>query len=351
MKKILFEFTARETPQHNGIVERAYQTLYNRVRAMLNTAGFNEGLRNSMWAECARTATDLENVTVKIGNEKSPHELMFGTQSKIVLNLRIFGEVGVVKNVYSGHLGSKLHNKGITMIFMGYCHNHSSNTMRMYNVQTRHVVFTRDVVWLNMTYGHWKVEIELKENKADEEPMELLIDVVGDKKEMQLVRKYPKRSTRLNTEFRVLRSNACERQRYHGMANVARELVCFMKVKGSVKVDPDTFDQAWNHTNISERRMWRSAIKEELSSMRDKQVWEIIDKEPDMRILNMKWVFKLKNDGRYRARLVAMGFRQLAGVDYHEAHAPVLHEVSLRLMLIKNLVREVVMRNVYIEVF
>ena len=185
-----------------------------------------------------------------------------------------------------------------------------------------------------MTYGHWKVGRETMEVEDDRETMELLIDVVGDKMETKLVKKYPKRCTRSNNEFRVLRSNASERQRYHGMANVARELVCFMKVKGSVKVDPDTFDQAWNHTNISERRMWRSAIKEELSSMQDKKVWEIIDKEPDMRILNMKWVFKLKNDGRYRACLVAMGFRQLAGVDYHEAHAPVLHEVSLRLMLI-----------------
>ena len=67
--------------------------------------------------------------------------------------------------------------------------------------------------------------------------------------------------------------------------------------------------------------------------MHDKQVWEIIDKRKDMRILNMKWVFKLKNDGRYRVRVVAMGFRQLDGIDYHEAHAPVLYEVSLRLML------------------
>ena len=44
-------------------------------------------------------------------------------------------------------------------------------------------------------------------------------------------------------------------------------------------------------------------------------------------------VFKRRNDGRHRARLVAMGFRQIAGVDFHEAHAPVLHEVSLRLLL------------------
>ena len=37
---IRFQYTARETPQHNGVVERSFVTLYGRVRAMLNAAGF-----------------------------------------------------------------------------------------------------------------------------------------------------------------------------------------------------------------------------------------------------------------------------------------------------------------------
>ena len=38
---IEFEFTAPNTPQQNGIVERKFATLYGQGRALLNKAGFN----------------------------------------------------------------------------------------------------------------------------------------------------------------------------------------------------------------------------------------------------------------------------------------------------------------------
>jgi hypothetical protein len=36
--KIKFEFTAPDTPQHNGQIERQFQTLYGKIRSMLNWA-------------------------------------------------------------------------------------------------------------------------------------------------------------------------------------------------------------------------------------------------------------------------------------------------------------------------
>lgn len=63
--RINFEFTARGTPQQNGVVERVFQTLYNRVRAMLNGGGFEDEMRQLLWVECANTATMLENMTVR----------------------------------------------------------------------------------------------------------------------------------------------------------------------------------------------------------------------------------------------------------------------------------------------
>ena len=40
-----FEYTAPGTPQHNGKLERAFQTLYGRVRAMLNDTGLGDKQR------------------------------------------------------------------------------------------------------------------------------------------------------------------------------------------------------------------------------------------------------------------------------------------------------------------
>ena len=47
----------------------------------------------------------------------------------------------------------------------------------------------------------------------------------------------------------------------------------------------------------------------------------------------MRWVFKVKNDGRYRYRLVEKGFNQVEGVDYHFSHSPVLNYISIRILL------------------
>jgi hypothetical protein len=45
-----FEFTAPNTPQQNGRVERKFATLYGKVRSMLNAAKFPQTLRHALWA-------------------------------------------------------------------------------------------------------------------------------------------------------------------------------------------------------------------------------------------------------------------------------------------------------------
>ena len=59
------------------------------------------------------------------------------------------------------------------------------------------------------------------------------------------------------------------------------------------------------------------------------------------RLIGNKWVFKIKRDGTYRARLVALGYSQIPGVDYTDNFAPVAHDISFRIalarMMVKNL--------------
>ena len=61
---IQFEYTAPGTPQRNGRVERKFTTLYGRVRTTMDHAGLPEKLRKGLWAECAQTATTIENMIV-----------------------------------------------------------------------------------------------------------------------------------------------------------------------------------------------------------------------------------------------------------------------------------------------
>ena len=52
-KSITFEYTVSGIPQQNGVVERGFSTLYNRIRSMIHSAGIDKLMRRKLWAECA----------------------------------------------------------------------------------------------------------------------------------------------------------------------------------------------------------------------------------------------------------------------------------------------------------
>ena len=63
--------------------------------------------------------------------------------------MRIFGEIGIMKK--TGML-SKVDNKGVDGLFVGYAENHSGEVYRMLNLVTHKISLTRDVRWLNINY-------------------------------------------------------------------------------------------------------------------------------------------------------------------------------------------------------
>ena len=54
----------------------------------------------------------------------------------------------------------------------------------------------------------------------------------------------------------------------------------------------------------------------------------------DRRCVKNKWVFKIKRNGVHRARLVACGYSQIAGVNFTDNFAPVINDVTFRILLI-----------------
>ena len=104
--------------------------------------------------------------------------------------------------------------------------------------------------------------------------------------------------------------------------------------------EPKSFQEAWYCENEKERNNWRTAIRKEMRSMIDREVWRKTEKKipNDRRLIGNKWVFKIKRDGTYRARLVALGYSQIPGVDYTENFAPVAHDVTFRIALARMMV-------------
>ena len=62
-------------------------------------------------------------------------------------------------------------------------------------------------------------------------------------------------------------------------------------------------------------------MKDEMKSMQDNAVWNLIELPKDVKPVACKWKFKTKRDSkgnveRYKAPLVAKGFTQKEGIDY-----------------------------------
>jgi Reverse transcriptase (RNA-dependent DNA polymerase) len=65
--------------------------------------------------------------------------------------------------------------------------------------------------------------------------------------------------------------------------------------------------------------------------MEDKKVWKVIlksDVPTGRKLIGNRWVFAQKDDGRYLARTVTLGFSQVTVKDIQENHAPVFNDAT-----------------------
>ena len=99
------------------------------------------------------------------------------------------------------------------------------------------------------------------------------------------------------------------------------------------------------------RQHWVMLVDEatKFKKMLDMGVWRHVkrnDRPNDRRLVGCRWVFKVKRNGVYRARLVAKGFSQIPGVDFTDNYSPVVNDVTFRTvvarMIIENMKGKVV---------
>jgi hypothetical protein len=112
--------------------------------------------------------------------------------------------------------------------------------------------------------------------------------------------------------------------------------VAFVSAVSSDYNEPKNFDEAWNHPDPVKQAKWRKSINDELKSLEKRKVWRVIKKSDvpaNRRLMGCKWVFKIKRDGRFKSRMVAQGFSQIPGVDFTESFAPVVNDITFRIVI------------------
>ncbi|KAK8583636.1 hypothetical protein V6N12_067899 [Hibiscus sabdariffa] len=98
--------------------------------------------------------------------------------------------------------------------------------------------------------------------------------------------------------------------------------------------EPKTYQEA---VSSLDSEKWLVAIRSEMDSMSNNQVWTLVEPPEGIKPIGWKWVFNKKPDmdgnvQTYKGRLVAKGFRQINGIDYDETFSHVAMFKSIRIL-------------------
>nr|GEV13763.1 putative retrotransposon protein [Tanacetum cinerariifolium] len=85
-----------------------------------------------------------------------------------------------------------------------------------------------------------------------------------------------------------------------------------------------------------ESEKWLNAMNVEMQSMKDNEVWVLVELPPNGKTVGSMWLFKKKTDMDrnvhiYKARLVAKGYTQTPRIDYEKTFSPVADRRAIRI--------------------
>jgi hypothetical protein len=79
---------------------------------------------------------------------------------------------------------------------------------------------------------------------------------------------------------------------------------------------------------------WKEAMKDEMKALERNSTWNLVELPRDRKTVGCKLVYKMKRGvddkvERYKERLVAKGYSQKEGIDFHEIFSSVVKIVSI----------------------
>ena len=359
-KGIVHETSVAYAPEQNGRAERLNRTLMERTRALLH----EHGLPKMVWSEAIKAASHLRNLVPGGAESKTPHELFYGTKPDVG-RLRVYG--CKVSAHVPKHLRDKLDSVSEECALVGYAehskayrlltrgHNGSLTVIEAVNVrvhESERASFLRaDGDSEANSVPEWDDEVitilhsrvpgvpapEMAAEPAQEdvaqesgvaaseesgeggaesggasedEPGEL-----GDNEE-PAERRYPARERRPPARW------------YEGPGAQLHAI-------DGLTDQPATYKEAMSRPDAE---LWKEAINSEMASLTEKGVYEEVSLPPGKRALPSKLVFAIKRHAngeidKYKSRLVAKGFNQIAGRDYDEVFAPTAQHATLRILV------------------
>lgn len=344
---IIHETTIPYTPEQNGVSERLNRTLVEKARTMLK----DSGLQKRYWGEAINTAVYLKNRSPTMAVEGATPEEIWSKKKVNLSNLRVFGCEAYV------HIPDirrkKFDSKSKRYIMIGYCE--ESKGYRLADPDNPgQLKKAKDVIFIENVKNNIS---NVKSNNQTIEPSISILNQANDNN-VEMLNNYDvtltegtsddNKSVEGNGESSEdvddLNENNFETENIRPVRE-CRHPVWMKDYEISLTDDdaslaalialpgePQTVGEALNSLNSDD---WQKAMSEEFDSLKQHNVWELVDRPKNQNIIKSKWVFKIKNENgneRFKARLVARGFSQKYGLDFKETFAPVVRHSTIRFL-------------------
>ncbi|GKC22744.1 retrotransposon protein, putative, ty1-copia subclass, partial [Tanacetum coccineum] len=312
---IISQLTPPYTTQHNDVSKRRNRTLLDMVRSMMSLTT----LSMSFWGYALDSAARILNMVPTKKVNKTPYKMWHGKVPNLSY-LKVCGCEALVKR----DTPNKLESRSIKCIFVGY----PKETMGYYfyyplknkNFVARYAEFfetsliTQEASGSIVDFNEIQREDAQPSENTSQHQHKVEHDVVDPQTDVILVR----RSARI--------PQAPERYGFYIDAE---------EHKLGDSGEPPNYRAALSDL---ESEKWLEAMNTEMQSMKDNQVWNLVDLPPNCRTVGSKWLFKKKTDmddnmHTYKDRLVAKGFTQTYGVDYKETFSPVANIKAIRILI------------------
>ena len=283
---------------------------------------------------------------------------------------------------------TKIDPRGKISLFVGYSTQHAGDVYRLLNPITSRVIHSRDVKWTGRMWAEFykikmidrasgyvdpdedfqleeeedqdveEEELEPEEDESEviqvgqsqaEEPTETPVGVASDEPVASRTRSQTAASEPIAARTRQALGSSPEMSVFADVKDdkTLNEWLYEIAFVTSTMSDPDepqSIQEAWWDPDLISREKWREAIHLEFKKMLDMGVWRHVKRNDcpnELRLVGCRWVFKVKRNGVYCARLVVKGFSQIPGVDFTDNYSPVVNDVTFRVvvpsMLIENL--------------
>ncbi|KAJ9547497.1 hypothetical protein OSB04_020040 [Centaurea solstitialis] len=260
---IVSQLTPPYTPQMNGVSERRNRTLLDMVRSMM----CRSSLPVSFWGHALETAAHILNRVPTKSVEKTPYEIWTGKKPKLSF-LKIWDCEVYVKRPTS----EKLKPKSDKCIFVGYPK--TTVGYYFYNPTENKVFVARNGEFLEdkfLSTENTRNDVDLQEVEED-----VTLPIVEPVTQQEHVETQPET----------------------------------VEEDGGDLNEPTSYGEA---VSGSEFEQSQEAMKAEMQSMYDNQVWELTDLPQHCRAVGRKWVFKKKTDmdgnvHTFKATLVAKAY-------------------------------------------